>query len=91
MVSQKDRNLIRYFWNCGDSQIIEFAIMKARLNRLEKEAITLIFDECLTQEKAAEKMDISTRRFQEYWYSAADKLLAIPWVSAYAKELRNTV
>ena len=99
-----DRGLIRYFWDCGDSQIIEFAMIRARLNRREKEAVSLLLDECYTQEKAAvsllldecytqekaaEVMDISVRNVQKIWYSAADKLLSIPWVVAYAKELKN--
>lgn len=70
-----DRGLIRAFWGCGDNEIIEFAVLRARLNRREKEAVRLLLDECLSQEQAAEQMCISTRRFQEYWYSAADKLL----------------
>lgn len=84
-----DKRLIRYFWNCGDSQTIEFAILKARLNRREKEILSLMLDECLTQEQTSERLDISTRRVQHYWYSACDKLLAIPWVVSYAKDLQN--
>lgn len=83
-----ERNILKYFWGCGDNQIIEFAIIRARLNRNEKEILHLMLDECYTQEQAAEKMDISTRRAQEYWYSAADKLLNIPWVYEYAKSLK---
>ena len=84
-----DRTLIKDFWNCGDGQIIEFAILRARLNANEKQAVTLVLDECKTQEQAAELMDISVRGLQALWYSAADKLLNIPWVYAYAKEMRN--
>ena len=84
-----DRTLIKAFWGCGDNQIIEFAIIRARLNRREKQAVSLMLDECLTQEQASEEMCVSTRRFQEYWYSATDKLLSIPWVAAYAKELKQ--
>lgn len=84
-----DRNLIRYFWDCGDNDIIEFALIKARLNRKEKEVIVNILDECMTQEQVAEKIDISTRQTQRLWCSACDKLLAIPWVFAYAEKLRN--
>lgn len=84
-----DRTLLRDFWHCGDDQIIEFAIMRARLNRREKEAISLILDDCRTQEQAAEIMEISTRHFQNIWYSAVDKLLNIAWVRAYAKDLRR--
>lgn len=84
-----DRGLIKYFWDFGDSQIIEFAMIRARLNRREKEAVSLLLDECYTQEKAAEVMDISVRNVQKIWYNAADKLLSIPWVVAYAKELKN--
>ena len=84
-----DRSLLRDFWNCGDDQIIEFALMRAHLNKPEREAVTLMLDECMTQEQAAEHLDISTRRLQDHWYSASGKLLRIPWVMAYAKEIRK--
>lgn len=84
-----DRSLLKDFWNCGDNQIIEFAISRARLNRYEKIVVHMMLDECLTQEQIAEKIDCSTRKVQDNWYSAADKLLNIPWVSAYAKSLKT--
>lgn len=74
---------LRAFWNCGDTQIIDFAMMRARLNRKEKEVLTLLLDECMTQEEAAEELDISTRQVQILWTSAANKLMSIPWVIAY--------
>lgn len=83
-----ERGLIKYFWNCGDNQLIEFAILRARLNRSEKDALCLVLDECFTQEQAAERMDISVRRFQNIWYSATGKLLSIPWVVAYANTIK---
>ena len=82
-----DKSLLRAFWNCGDNQIIEFALLRAHLNRQEKDVINLLLDECMTQEQAAEKLDWSTRKVQEVWYTAAGKLLSIPWVTAYAIEL----
>lgn len=82
-----DRSLVKDFWQCGDNEVIEFAIHKARLNRLEKEVLCNLLDECLTQEETAEAMDISTRKVQNLWYSASEKLLSIPWVIAYSKEL----
>jgi hypothetical protein len=84
-----DRGLVKIFWGCGDNGIIEYALMRARLNRKEKEAVTYLLDECMSQEEAAEKMCVSTRRFQEYWYSASDKLLSLPWLAAYAEELKK--
>lgn len=84
---EKDRRLLRKFWNCGDNSFIEYAIVRARLNKTERQVLNLIFDECMTQEEAAEAIDISTRRVQDIYYNAADKLLGIPWVSAYAREL----
>lgn len=84
-----DRSLLKFFWNCGDNDIIEFAIMRARLNRLEIEVIRLMLDECRTQEEIAEQMEYSTRKVQEIWYSASTKLLSIPWVYAYAVELKR--
>ena len=84
-----DRGLLNYFWGCGDSQIIEFAMLRAYLNRHEREVIHLMLDECYTQEQTAEKLGYSTRAIQMYWYSGADKLLNIPWVLAYAKALKE--
>ena len=84
-----DRTLIRDFWACGDNQIIEFAILRARLNKNEKDVLHLVLDECMTQEMAAEVLDVSTRHVQNNWYSACDKILKIPWVMAYALSLRN--
>lgn len=82
-----DRKNLRYFFDCGDNEIVEFALHRARLNRLEKEVIRLMMDECMTQEQTAEMMALSTRTVQDVWKSAADKLLRIAWVSAYTREL----
>lgn len=84
-----DRTLIKDFWSCGDNQIVEFAIVRARLNRKEKEVLGLVLDECMTQEEAAEALDISPRSLQEIWRRAADKMLNIPWVFAYAADIRG--
>ena len=84
-----DRSLIKHFWNCGDSQIIEFAMMRARLNRQERNVLHLALDELLTQEQIAEEMDTSTRNIQKIWASAADKLLNIEWVRIYSMALKN--
>lgn len=84
-----DRSLLYDFFDCGDDQIIQFAIVRAHLNKHEKDIIHLMIDECMTQEQAAEQMGYSVRRTQEFWYSASDKMLLIPWVSAYAQHLRN--
>ena len=85
-----DRALLQAFWNCGDNEIIEFAMMRARLNKREKEVMHLMLDECMTQEEVAEAIGYSPRRTQDFWYSGADKLLCIPWVQAYAKALKET-
>lgn len=82
-----DRTLLKAFWNCGDNDIIEFALLKARLNKREHEVIHLMLDECMTQEQVAEYLDLSTRNVQSLWYSGADKLLNIKWVNAYARAL----
>ena len=82
-----DRGLIRAFWGCGDSQIIEFAMSRARLNRQERDVLCHMLDNCETQEQTAESMDLSTRKVQNLWYSACDKLLAIEWVAVYSREL----
>lgn len=51
-----DKELLKYFWNCGDNQIIEFAMLRARLNIKEKKVLECMLDECLTQEETAEEM-----------------------------------
>ena len=84
-----DGDLIRAFSNCGDNDIIEFAILRARLNKNEKMVMSLILDECMTQEEVAEKMNYSVRRVQDFWYSGCRKLLNIAWVRAYADQLNN--
>lgn len=85
-----DRNLVKAFWNCGDTAIIDFAIHRARLNKNEKDVVECLLDECMTQEKTAEFLQISPRCVQDRWKTAADKLLTIPWLVAYAKELDET-
>ena len=82
-----DKRLLTAFWNCGDDNIIQFAITRAHLNAKELMVIRLILDGCMTQEKAAEELHYSVRRVQDFWYSASKKMLNIPWVKAYAKEL----
>lgn len=84
-----DRTLLKDFWKCGDNQLIQFAMLRARLNREEKDILECILDECMTQEETSELINISTRKVQELWYSASDKLLQIPWVMAYAKDIRG--
>lgn len=84
-----DKSLVKYFWNCGDSQIIEFALMRARLNRNERTVLHLALDECMTQEQIAEKIDTSTRNVQKIWSTAAGKLIGIEWVRAYSVALKE--
>lgn len=83
------KNLIYDFFNCGDDQIIQFAMTRAHLNKKEKEVLLFMVDDCLTQEEVAEVMDYSPRCIQKYWISATNKMLLIPWVKAYAEYLRN--
>lgn len=82
-----DRELLYRFFNCGDNEIIEFAMLRARLNRREREVIENIIDNCMTQEEVAEHMGYSVRRIQQFWATGAVKLLNIPWVKAYALSL----
>lgn len=84
-----DRAILRAFWGCGDNYIIEFALLRARLNRQEKDVVTMMLDECMTQEQVAEKMDLSVRHVQTIWSSASGKLLSIPWVVSYGRELKG--
>lgn len=79
--------LLRAFWNCGDGLIVEYAITRARLNRHEQEVLTMMLDDCFTQEQIAEQLHYSTRRIQQFCQSGAEKLLSIPWVKAYAESL----
>lgn len=83
------KTLIKFFMDCGDDQIIQFALTRAHLNRREKDVILLMFDECMSQEEIAERLGYSTRRIQDIWYSGSKKLMSIPWVAAYAKELQS--
>ena len=82
-----DRVLLKYFWSCGDNQIIEFALLRARLNKNERDVICYTLDECMSQEQIAEKMGYTPRRIQQIWKDGANKLISIPWVKAYAQEL----
>lgn len=84
-----DKSLLTYFWNCGDDQIIQFAIQRAHLNKHEKDVLICMLDDCMTQEETAEAIGYSTRRTQEFWSTASGKLLGIPWVKAYALELKR--
>lgn len=63
--------------------------MRARLNKKERDVLRYMLDECMTQEETAEAMDTSTRNIQKIWRRACDKMLQIPWVMSYAKELRE--
>lgn len=74
------KNIVKNFWNCGDSEIVELAKNRANLNKVEREVLHLVLDECMTQEQASEQMYMSVRHFQEIWKSANDKLIKIPWV-----------
>lgn len=84
-----DRNLMFAFFDCGDDQIIQFAMQRAHLNKPELEVIHYMIDERMTQEQTAEAMSYSTRHTQDIWYSACRKMLNIAWVKAYASELLN--
>lgn len=78
-----NKAILTAFWNCGDDQIIQFALIRAHLNKKEEEVVKHILDDCLTQEECAELMGYSTRRIQDFWYNGMYKLLRIPWVNAY--------
>lgn len=86
-----EKELLKLFWNCGDNEIIEFAMLRARLNSKEKKVLVCMLDECMTQEETAEQIGYSTRRVQDFWCSAARKLLNIDWVKAYAISLKHSI
>lgn len=79
-----EKNVIKRFWNCGDSQLVRLACERAGLTRKENEVLRLLLTECLTQEEAAEEMELSTRKVQELWSSASKKLNLIYWVKVVA-------
>lgn len=83
-------SLLRVFWGCGDNDIIELALKRARLNVNERNVITMILDECMTQEEIAERLDRSVRWVQKRSSDASNKLITIPWVYSYAKSLKDT-
>lgn len=82
-----DSKLMRAFFDCGDDQIIQFAIQRCHYNRKEKEILKLILEENYTQEETADIIGYSTRYVQEQWYRVCHKMLSISWVKAYAVEL----
>lgn len=82
-----DRQLIFAFFDCGDDQIIQFALTRAHLNKPELQVIKCMVDERMSQEETAEAMGYSVRHTQDIWYSASKKMLNIAWVRAYAIEL----
>lgn len=84
-----NKALLNAFWMCGDGSIIEFAKLRAHLNRNEERVIELMLDGCYTQEEIAEMLNYSPRRIQDFWYSGAQKLLNIPWVKAYSLYLKE--
>lgn len=90
LAGQDESTLIREFWSCGDSSIISYAVMRAHLNRNELTVLRMILDDCMTQERAAEALGISTRSLQALWRSGIDKILHQPWVRAYAADLARS-
>lgn len=84
---QDDNALIRAFWSCGDSSIIAYAVMRAHLNRNERNVLHLILDECMSQESATEKCGVSTRSVQNWWHTGTGKILRLAWVRSYAADL----
>lgn len=59
-----NRSLIKKLWKLGDKQFIDYALSCARLTLRERETVQYLLFDGLTQEQAAEKMDISTRGLQ---------------------------
>lgn len=80
---------MKTFWSCGDRVLIDFAKDKVGLNREEKEVLHLLLDDCRSQEKAAEIMDISRTKVQCYWNTACRKLLSQEWLKIYATVLEK--
>lgn len=79
-----DRCIIKEFWKIADSDLIKLAQDKANLTRYEREVLRLMLTECYTQEQTAEIMEISTRKVQDLWKTACDKILSIYWIKLIA-------
>lgn len=83
------RDYIKAFWNCGDSRIINLALDSVELTEPELKILRMYLKACMTQEEIAEVLNLSPSYIQKIWYKATDKLLALPWVYCYGKELYN--
>lgn len=83
------RDYIKAFWNCGDSRIINLALDSVELTEPELKILRMCLKACMTQEEIAEVLNLSPSYVQKIWYKATDKLLALPWVYCYGKELYN--
>lgn len=80
---------VKGLFMCADNEFIEFALNRARLNDNERTVLSEMIDHCMTQEQTAEKMDISVRQVQNYWYSANTKLLSIKWVTSFINSFND--
>lgn len=85
MFSGKDLKLL---WELGDKEFIDYAFNSARLTLFEKDVVKFILFDGLTQEKTAEKMDISVRNIQYAWKNIIDKILRVPGVIPYTNTLK---
>ena len=72
-----NRSLIKKLWKLGDKQFIDYALSCARLTLRERETVQYLLFDGLTQEQAAEKMNISTRGLQEQLAGNQVRLLKI--------------
>lgn len=81
------RDYIKAFWNCGDSRIINMSLECVELTDPELKVLKMSLKSCMTQEEIAEALNWSPSYVQKIWYRATDKLLALPWVYCYGKEL----
>lgn len=84
-----DKSLVEIFLKCNDEQLIEYALLKAKISVKELRVLKLLINEGVSVPEAAYTMCISTARLQKIWDKASNKLLAIPWLVAYANELKE--
>nr|DAF03015.1 MAG TPA: putative DNA-binding protein [Caudoviricetes sp.] len=82
-----NRSLIKKLWKLGDKQFIDYALSCARLTLRERETVQYLLFDGLTQEQAAEKMNISTRGLQGLWSCAVEKILLVPGTIPYINSL----
>ena len=66
------------FLRCPAADLVDFAVKSANLTRNERAAIELCARQALTQERAAEEIDVSVDAVQK-WYGSGMRKLDKAW------------